>query len=64
MTDLLSHGKTVFLRHHHIQHHKIVFTFGKSFIAGIAVGIEIGAVALGLQILTQKHAEIFVVFAK
>ena len=52
LTYLFSQGKTVFLGHHDIEHAEVVLLLHECFIACIAVGTEVGGIALGVQILS------------
>ena len=61
---LLSQGKAVFLRHHHVKDADVILAFEEGFVSVLAIGIEVGVEPFGLEVFTQEHTEIFIVFAK
>ena len=63
-TNLLSHGETIFLGHHHVEDTEVITTLQIGFISSISISVKIAEIAFGLYVLAQEHSEVLVIFAK
>ena len=64
LTYFLGECESVFLGHHHVENTYIKLCLHEGAVAGFAVWAQFGCIALGLQVFTQKHTEVFIVLAK
>ena len=64
LANLLSQGKAILLRHHHIEYGNIILVLGELLEACLTVRAQCCSKALGLQILTKQHTQILIILAK
>ncbi len=61
---LLCKRETVFFRHHHVKHAKVVLAFQERLVASFSVGAEVCVESFCLKELPEKHSQVFVVLTK